>query len=226
LEELLATEDSQAPTMSRSAATSPARRPDRLGALLAAGFIVLLLVTEGALTLPDAAASDSAVASFYATHSAGTIVLQVLGFVAAGLLAAYSWRLRGVDRVVSAAGLLVSITAVVPGLLTLVLAAVADPANAGRAGQLNRLEPRGDDILFVGILLFALAVALRLGRRLPPLGVLAAVVALSCLARLGSEMAGSAGGALDSVAPLAFLLLVAVLAVLSYLGILRPERPV
>lgn len=222
----MATDDSHAPALSGSSATHPARRPDRLGALLAAGFIVLLLVTEGALTLPDASAPDSAVATFYATHSAVILVLQVLGFVAAGLLAAYSWRLRGVDRVVGAAGLLVSITAVVPGLLTLVLAAVADPAKAGRAGQLNRLEPRGDDILFVGILLFALAVAVRLGRPLPALGVLAGFVALACLARLGSEMAGSAGGVLDSVAPLAFLLLVAVLAVLSLLGVLRPERSV
>jgi hypothetical protein len=220
----MAIDDSQASTRNRSAAKRSNRRPDRVGALLAAGFIVLLLLTEGALTLPDASASDSAVATFYATHSAVILVLQVLGFVAAGLLAAYSWRLRRVDRVVGAAGVLVSTTAVVPGLLTLVLAAVADPVNAGRAGQLNRLEPRGDDILFVGILLFALAVAVRLGRRLPALGVLAGIVALACLARLGTELAGSAGGALDSAAPLAFLVLVAVLAVLSYLGIVRPER--
>ena len=78
-----------------------------------------------------------------------------------------------------------------------------------------------DDILFVGILLFAAAIALRLGRRLPALGVLALLVAVGCLTRLVLGMVGVSGGSLDAAVPLSFLILVAVMAVLSFLGVLR-----
>jgi uncharacterized membrane protein len=149
-----------------------------------------------------------------------------VGFVAAGLLGAYAWRLHKVDRVVAWAGLLVAVCAVAPGLITLVLAVVADPSDPGPAGSWNALEPRGDDILFVGILLFAVAVAVRLGRDLPVLGILAGVVALACLARLILEAMGSSRGVLESVAPLGFIVLVGVMAVLSFRGIFeqRPRR--
>ena len=113
---------------------------------MAAGFIVLLLATELVLSLPDESASAPTVAQFYAEHRAFIIVLQVVGFVAAGLLGAYAWRLRTVDRVVAGAGLLVAVCALAPGLITLVLAVVADPANPGPASRWNALEPRGDDI--------------------------------------------------------------------------------
>jgi len=76
--------------------------------------------------------------------------------------------------------------------------------------------------LFVGVFLFASAVIVRLGRRLPVLGVLAAVVALSCLARLILEAMGTRRGALESVAPLSFIVLVATMAVLSLRGTLHP----
>ena len=211
----------------KSRAGEPAgRRPDRLAAALAAGFVILLLATELVLSLPDESASASSVAQFYAKHRVFIIALQVLGFVAAALLAGYAWRLRAVDRVVGAAGLLVAACALAPGLITLVLAVVADPANPGPAGRWNALEPRGDDILFVGIVVFAVAVAIRIGRDLPVLGVLAAVVALACLARLILEAMGSRRGVLASVAPLGFVVLVGVMAVLSFRGIFeqRPRR--
>jgi uncharacterized membrane protein len=193
---------------------------------MAAGFIVLLLATELVLSLPDESASAPTVAQFYAEHRVFIIALQVVGFVAAGLLGAYAWRLRTVDRAVAAAGLLVAVCALAPGLITLVLAVVADPANPGPAGRWNALEPRGDDILFVGIVVFAVAVAVRLGRDLPLLGVVAAVVALACLARLILEAMGKSRGVLESVAPLGFVVLVGVMAVLSFRGIFeqRPRR--
>jgi hypothetical protein len=196
------------------------RRPDRLGAALAAGFIVLLLATELVLTLPDVADSASSVANFYAAHRSFIVILQALGFVAAGLFGAYAWRLRSVDRVVAAAGLLAAVCALVPGLITVVIALVADPVSPSAAARWNRFEPRGDDVLFVGILLFATAVAVRLGRRIPLLGVLAAVVALSCLIRLVLEASGQSRGALESIGPLSFIVLVAVMAVLSLRGVL------
>ena len=88
------------------------------------------------------------------------------------------------------------------------------------------LEPRGDDILFVGIVVFATTVAARLGRSNPALGVLALIVAVACLVRLVLEAAGKTRGALEAVGPLLFVVLIATMAVLSFRGVLRagPRR--
>jgi hypothetical protein len=200
------------------------RKPDRVAGTLAAGFVLLLLATEVVLTLPDETASAGAVASFYATHRGFVMILQLLGVVAAGLLGGYAWRLRSVDHIVAVAGLIMAACGLIPSLITLVIAFVADPSHPGTAGRWNTLEPLGDDILFVGILLFAGAVALRLGRRLPALGLLALLVAVSCLIRLVLELAGRTRGVLDAIAALSFVLLIAVMAILSFLGILDHER--
>jgi hypothetical protein len=199
------------------------RRPDRVAAALAVGFIVLLLATELVLSLPDETASADVVATFYADHRAFIIILEVLGFVAAFLLGGYAWRLRHVDRAVSIAGMVMAVCGLVPGLITLVIAQVANPESPAPAGLWNQLEPRGDDVLFVGIVVFAAAIAVRLGRSLPALGVLALVVAVACLTRLGLEAAGVSRGPLDAVAPLSFLALVAVIAVLSFRGVLGSD---
>jgi len=198
------------------------RKPDRVAGALASGFVVLLLATELILTLPDEADSPVFVAAFYAAHRSFIVSLQVLGFVAAAFLGAYAWRLRSIDRVVAVAGMIMAVCALVPGLITLMIAIVADPDHPAAAGVWNALEPRGDDILFVGIVLFAGTVAIRLGRRLPVLGVLAGLVTLSCLARLVLEAAGRRRGPLEAVGPLLFVILIAVMAVFSFLGILRP----
>jgi hypothetical protein len=195
-------------------------RPDRVGAALGAGFIVLLLATELVLTLPDETDTSSTVATFYAAHRALIVTLQVLGFVAAGLFGAYAWRLRSVDRVVAVAGLVTAVCAVIPGFITLVLAIAADPANPDSVAYWNSLEPRGDDILFLGILFFATTVALRLGRKIPMLGVVAVVVAVSCLVRLALEVTGNSLGAVESIGPLSFLVLVGFMAALSLRGVL------
>jgi hypothetical protein len=197
-------------------ADEPEHRPDRLAAGLAAGFIALLLLTEGALSLPGESDTASTVADFYSSHRSAIITLQLLGFVASTLLGAYAWRLRRVDEPVARAALLVAVCSVLPGAITLGLAVVADPGDTSSAGRLNELEPRGDDVLFVGVLVFAAIVAVRLGRAHPVLGALALVGAMSCLARLVLEAAGKSRGALDSVAPLSFLLLVTAMAVLSF----------
>jgi hypothetical protein len=196
------------------------RKPDRVAGALAAGFVVLLLATEAMLTLPDETATPAAVASFYATHRAFIVILQLLGMVAAALLGLYAWRLRSVDRVVAAAGMIMAGCGLIPGLITLVIAVVADPNDASSAARWNQLEPLGDDILFVGIAIFAGAVAMRLGRRLPALGVLAGFVAISCLIRLVLEIWGRRRGPLDAIGPLSFVVLIAVMAILSFLGIL------
>jgi hypothetical protein len=200
------------------------RRPDRVAAGFAAGFIVLLLGSELVLSLPSETDSAGFVAQFYAAHRAFIIALQLVGFVAAGLLAAYAWRLRPVDRVVSVLGVVMAVCALAPGIITLILAVTADPADTAAAGRWNALEPRGDDILFVGILVFATSVGVRLGRDLRILGALALLTAASCLVRLVLEAAGKGRGALESVGPLLFIALVAMMAVLSFRGTLRSGK--
>jgi hypothetical protein len=209
-----------------SGKNDPDRTPDRLAAALASAFIVLLLATELVLTLPDEADSPSHVARFYTEHRALIIALQLLGVVAVLLLGAHAWRLRSVDRFVAGAGLLMAFCALAPTMITLVLAIVADPAHTETADGWNMLEPRGDDILFVGIVVFASTVAVRLGRYSPALGVLALVVAVACLLRLILEAAGKTRGALEAVGPLLFVVLIATMAVLSFRGVLHagPRR--
>jgi hypothetical protein len=207
-------------------APPPARRaPDHVAAALAGGFVLLLLGTELALSLPDENAPTASVAQFYSDHRVTVVVLQVLGLVAASLLGGYAWRLRRVDRAVCGAGLVMALCAAVPGLITLTLAIVADPGHARTAGRLNALEPRGDDLLFVGILIFAATVAIRLGPRLRLLGLLAISVAASSLARLVLEVTGRRRGILEAVGPLSFVVLMVAMAILSQSGALRSTNP-
>jgi hypothetical protein len=204
-----------------SGKNDPDRTPDRLAAALTSAFIVLLLATELVLTPPEEADSPSHVARFYTEHRALIIALQLLGVVAVLLLGAHAWRLRSVDRFVAGAGLLMAFCALAPTMITLVLAIVADPAHTETAAGWNMLEPRGADILFVGIVVFASTVAVRLGRYSPALGVLALLVAVACLLRLILEAAGKTRGALEAVGPLLFVVLIATMAVLSFRGVLR-----
>jgi hypothetical protein len=207
--------------LSEGVTNTSVRKPDRVAGALALGFVLLLLATELVLTLPDETDSPATVANFYAAHRVFIIVLQLLGLVAAALLGGYAWRLGSVDRVVAVAGMIMAGCGLVPSLITLVIAIVADPRQPASAGKWNLLEPLGDDILFVGIVVFASAVAVRFGKKLPLLGVLAALVALSCLMRLVLEVSGKNRGPLDAIGPLSFLILIAVMGVLSFLGVLR-----
>jgi hypothetical protein len=89
------------------------------------------------LSLPDETASDATVATFYAQHRTVIVVLQLMGLAAAVLLAAYSARLRHFDRAMGNAGLVTAVLACAPGLVTLVLALIADAANPSAAGTWN-----------------------------------------------------------------------------------------
>jgi hypothetical protein len=126
--------------------------------------------------------------------------------------------------VVGATGLLTAALACAPGIVTLVLSLVADPAHPGAVHAWNTLGPRADDLLFIGITLFAAAIAVR--PRVPVLArVLAAIVAVLCAARLVLEAAGHSRGTFESLGPVAFLVLVACLGVLSAMGRLAPGAP-
>jgi hypothetical protein len=195
-------------------------RRDLPGALFAFAFVLLLLASEAALTLPDEAATDTAVATFYTGHRGAVIVLQLVGLLAAGLLAAYALRLRRIDRVVGNAALLAAVLACAPALLTIVIALVADPASPAAAGTWNRLEPRADDLLFVGITVFAATVALRL--QSPVARVLGGLVAVLFVVRFVLEALGRERGWVDSLAPILFVVLVGTLGVLNARGRLEP----
>jgi hypothetical protein len=191
---------------------------DRTAGWLGVGFLVLLLGSEAALTLPDADASADSVADFYSRHVGVIVTLQVVGFLACLLLGLFAWRLRDDDRRVAAAGILLAVLAATPGILTVALALVADPADPSQAGSLNDLLPRGDDLLFVGVLLFAATVAAA-GHAVPVwLRVLAGLVLALVAVRLLLEVAGASTGVWESLAPIAFLLLVAGLVVLVFRG--------
>jgi hypothetical protein len=213
------------PATTSPAGGSAARpvRPDLVGAALAWAFVMLLLLSEAALTLPGETASDASVASFHAQHRATIVLLQLVGLVAAGLLAAYALRLRRFDAAAGAAGVVTAGLACVPALVTLVLALVADPAHPGAAGTWNAWEPRADDLLFIGITVFGAVIALR--PSFPGLArVLGAIVAVLCGARLVLEATGHARGTFDSLGPISFVLLVACLGFLSAMGRLSPTH--
>jgi hypothetical protein len=131
-----------------------------------------------------------------------------------------------VDGRGSGAGLVVAAAAFAPGLVTLVVAIVADPQHPASAGRYNAREPRADDLLFLGIAVFGLAVVAA-RRRLPSwLVVLGAVVAATSVLRLALEALGLERGALDSLAPLSFLVLVAGMTWLSFRGSPRSSEDV
>jgi hypothetical protein len=197
------------------------RIADRTAGWLGVAFLVTLLASEAALTLPDEHATASAVAIFYAAHRTVIILLQIVGLAASALLAMFMWRLRVVDRGVATAGLLLAVTSLAPGVITLALALAADPLHPAAAGTYNRWEPRGDDLLFLGVTVFAAGVVLFLGRSPRWLGAVAATVVLVCLLRLALEALGRPRGLLDALAPLSFLVLIAALTWLSFRGFPR-----
>jgi len=210
--------------------TAPASRPDaragqpdRLGGWSGLGFVVALLASEAALTLPDETASAERVAQFYSAHRAVIIVLQVVGFIAAALLAVYAVRLRAVDRTLGNCLFAVAVLSLAPGLLTAVLAATADTGNPESAGRLNQLLPRADDLLFAAILVFGAAVV-RLHRTNRWVALLGGLVAALGLLRLIDESI-TGRGTFDSAAPIAFVVLIATMSVLSLRGRLGVPNP-
>jgi amino acid transporter len=191
---------------------------DRTAGWLGAAFLITLLASEAALSLPDEQSPAATVAAFYAQHRSVIIGLQVVGFGSCALLALFALRLRKVDRGAAVAGVVLSAAALAPGLITVALAIAADPQNPSTADTLNHLEPRGDDLLFLGITVFAGVIAVRVGRSPLWVGIVAAVVALTCVLRLAFEILGRPRGLLDSLAPITFLVLVAALVFLRFRG--------
>ncbi|WP_433296315.1 hypothetical protein ACQP2F_38090 [Actinoplanes sp. CA-030573] len=182
-------------------------RAGRSGTVLAAGFVVVLFVSEVAVTLPDLDATDQHVADFYAGHRAVVVAMQLLGFVAAGLLAMLALRVRELDRASGYALLGVAGVALLPGLVTAVLALAADPAHPATSGRLNAAAAIADDLLFLSVAGFAATVWSARGAYRPVLRWFAAAVSVVCLLR-GVLGVAEREGVLGTVAPFAFLVLV------------------
>ena len=198
---------------------------DRTAGRIGIAFILLLLAGEAALSLPDEHASAPTVAAFYAEHRTAVIVLQIAGFAASVLLGLFAWRLRAIGPGIAGAGIMLAVLSLAPGVITLLIALVADPAHPAAAGRYNHWEPRGDDLLFLGVTVFAATLLGFLGR--PPrwLGVLAGIVAVCCVVRFTLELLGRPRGVLDALAPLSFLVLMAALTWLCLRGLPRLENP-
>jgi hypothetical protein len=199
------------------------RFTDRTAGWLGIAFLLTLLASEAALSLPDADATAADVTAFYEAHRTVIIGLQIAGVVACALIGLMAWRLRAVDRRLGPTGLILAATALAPALITMVIAVVADPARPARADRFNQLEPRGDDLLFAGIAIFAVAVAVALRSTLRWLATLAMIVAIGCVARLVLEALGAGTSVLNTLAPVSFLGLVAALSWLCFRGF--PGRP-
>ena len=202
--------------------TRPRAGRDLTTVWLGVGFLLLLLGSEGALTLPDADATDASATRFYADHAAVVVALQVVGFVACLLLALFARRLRGLGRAVAATGILLAVLALVPGIVTLLAAVLADPDRVSRAGRLNAIEPWADDLLFVGIGVFALAVLGARSRTPVWVTAIAGLTTVAVLVRLAMDVVGTSNTSFDAIAPVLFLLLVAALTIQAALR--RPER--
>ena len=188
---------------------------DRTAGWLGIAFLLTLLGSEAALSLPDQDASAESVVAFYAEHGTAVIVLQIVGFVAALAFGLFAWRLRRVHSAIAVCGLAVAVAAALPGAITVLLALTTNPAAAQRY---NELEPRGDDVLFVAIAVFAVATALALGRRMVPFAAFCGAVAGAATYRLLREAFGYRVAVEESVPPLLFLVLVIVLVVLCFRG--------
>ncbi len=188
---------------------------------LALSFVVVLLFSEAALSLPDATATEAEVAAFYSDHRGAVVILQLIGFGAALLLGLFARRLRTVDRLVSATGIAVAVASVVSGGVILAMALVADPASPSAVGTLNSWEPRADDLLFVAIVGFGAAVAVRFWREHRFLAAIGGATALTCLLRLTMEAIGAALGPVEWLAPVMFVVLVAMMGVMTLTGRLQ-----
>jgi hypothetical protein len=90
------------------------------------------------------------------------IILQLIGFAAAALLASYAIRLRRPYPAAAWTGVVTAVLACTPGIVTVILALVADTASPTTIARWSVIEATADDLLFVGVAAFAIAVAAQL----------------------------------------------------------------
>lgn len=199
--------------MQRTARPRP-RRPEEVRGRRAAywglGFVVLLLVSAGMVTVPGDRDSVAFVRDFYAENGGVVLVAQVIGLLAAAAFLAFALRLQRASGIagdrpwVLVSGIAVAAAAALTAVPPLLLTREAESGSADTVANLARASDLTDVLLFAAIGAFGAAVAASV--RVVWVRAVAAIAGLASLARAALLLVGSA--LLEVVAPLAFIVLV------------------
>ena len=176
-------------------------------------FLLLLLVSAGMASVPEATDAPTFVRHFYTAHTDVIIASQVLSLLASVAIVPFVLTLRrgprprhrGLD--VEVTGLVMAAVSMLTAVPVLVLCKVADTASASDVHGLTVLCDLADVALFFTIALWSWTLVGASTSR--SFGLLAGVVALLSLARAWFLLTRSPD--LELVAPLAFVALVVVL---------------
>ena len=188
---------------------------NRSTAYLGLGFVLLLLVSAGMVTVPGDREGVAFVRDFYRDNGGVIATAQVIGLVAAGAFLGFARGLQRGDVVVGgggpwilASGFAVAGAAVLTAVPPLLLLVAARSWEANTVSSLAMASDLADVALFTSIAAFALAVAASV-KSTWVRAVSAVVIPLS-MVRAALLLAGSE--TLELVAPMTFIGLVLCLA--------------
>jgi hypothetical protein len=174
------------------------------------GFVVLLLLSAGMVTVPGRGATVQAARGFYRDHLGIIVVAQVMGLMAAAAFVLFAVGLQRQDRgrpLLRYAGVAVAAASVVTAVPVLWLCMPASTVTPAMLTGLLVASDIADVVLFL-----AIAIAAR-GQWTK---ALALAVALLSIVRAVLLVTGS--GLLEVAAPVAFLVLVLVVSVATLTG--------
>ena len=177
------------------------------------GFVLLLLVSAGMVTVPGEQDGVTFVRDFYRDNGAIVVTAQVVGLAAAVVFLGFVRGLQRSDWVGAAPWVLVSGAtvagaAVLTALPPLVLSQVARSAEDGTVSSMALASDLTDVALFLAIAAFAVAVTVAVTSTW--VRVVSAVVAL--LSGLRAVLLLARSDALEVAAPMTFIVLVLCLA--------------
>ena len=200
-------------------------KPVRAAALSGLAFTVLLLLSAGMASVPDARDSTDLVRNFYLQHTEVILIAQAVGAVAAAVFAMFA-RLVALTAdtpsqalPVRRSGYALALAAAVTAIPVLWLCAVADNGSADLLHRLTVASDWTDVLLFATIAAFSWSVTTAAARpwlRAVAVGVGVLAAARAVLLALGRTT-------LELAAPLAFLALVIALSAVN-LSRLRSTR--
>ena len=181
------------------------------------GFVVLLLLSAGMVTVPGRGTAAQAAVAFYRDHLGIIVVAQVIGLIATVAFVLFALGLQRQDGgrpLLRYAGVAVAAATVVTAVPVLWLCLAAPTVSSRMLAGLLVASDLVDVVLFLAIAGFAAAVAIAVRPRWA--WALAPAVALLSVARAVLLVIGS--GLLEAIAPVAFLVLVLVLSIATLTG--------
>ncbi len=181
------------------------------------GFVVLLLLSAGMVTVPGRGATVQAALGFYRDHLGIIVVAQVIGLLAAVAFVLFAVGLQRQDRgrpLLRYAGVAVAAASVVTAVPVLWLCVAASTVTPAMLTGLLVASDLADAVLFLAIAGFATAIAI--AARPQWAKALALAVALLSIVRAVLLVTGSE--LLEVAAPVAFLVLVLVVSVATLTG--------